>query len=309
MKKLIFMLTCFILCCYFDTRIIKAETMNLGEDGSYAFVYTIHTSDVDTTYYFEFTASGYPISEGETSVFYINSLGEYHFLTKLTTETYETDEEGIWLQSIQRGSATVSNDTDIQTLVLHCYVQYPSIAWEKYEVKGSLQEAQTPTPTPIPAPSLELNAYIEEGQAIAKYSVNGSTLVSSYIEFYEKSTLTNSEILINSEEFVSGSGSAKERMEPGKNYYYRLYCVYEQDGVQYEKEILSDNLMIADMELEDYRENGKITNFRTLILYIWEKFMALELTIEGYTVSFQQLFVYSMAAILVVSLLKGYSGR
>ena len=274
MKKWIFILTCFILCCSFDTRVTRAETMNLGEAGTYEFTYTTVTGEENITYHFKFIANGYPISEGETSVFYIDSSGESHFLVKLTTESYETDAEGIWLQSIQKGSIILSNDTDIQCFKVHFYAQYPTVDWTRYEVIGTLQESTTPTITPnptitpIPTPVLELNVHIADGKAIADYNVNGSTIINSSIELYEVNTITSSKILVDDTTFSSGTGSVSNFIEPGKIYNYRLCCTYEQDGVQQEIYLWSDDLIIEDEELEDYRETGKITNFRTLMLYI-----------------------------------------
>ena len=311
MKKWIFIVTCLVLCCYVNTKVIKAETIQLGEDGIYEFLYTIVTGEENTTYQFHFTASGYPINEDETSVFYLDSSGESHFVMKITTEQYDTDEEGVWLQSTQKGSITLPKDADIQSFIVQYYAQYPSTDWVRYEVLGTLQESIIPTitVTPIPTPSIELKISIEEGKAVANYNTSGSTIISSSIELYEVSTLTNVDILIDEETFFSGSGTMKHLMEPGKVYKYKLCCVYEQeDGIQYEESIWSDDITIKDKEIEDYRESGKITNFRTLMLYIWENVMTLELTIEGYTVTFQQLFVFSVVAVLVVGFFKGYIG-
>ena len=314
MKKWIFIVTCLVLCCYLNIKVVKAETMNLGEDGIYEFLYTIITGEEDITYQFQFIASGYPINEDETAVFYLDSSEESHFVMKLTTEQYDTDEEGVWLQSTQKGSITLPKDADVQSFIVQYYAQYPTTDWVRYEVLGTLQESIiptiTPTITPVPTPIVELKVSIEEGKAVANYNTSGSTIISSSIELYEVSTLTNVDILIDEETFFSGSGTMKHLMEPGKVYKYKLCCVYEQeDGIQYEESIWSDDITIKDKEIEDYRESGKITNFRTLMLYIWENVMTLEISIEGYSVSFQQLFTYSMVAMILVGFFRMYNGR
>ena len=48
MKRWIFIVTCLVLCCYVNTKVIKAETIQLGEDGIYEFLYTIVTGEENT---------------------------------------------------------------------------------------------------------------------------------------------------------------------------------------------------------------------------------------------------------------------
>ena len=95
-------------------------------------------------------------------------------------------------------------------------------------------------------------------------------------------------------------------MTPGKVYRYKLTYVFLRDGIQFEKFLWSDDLTIIDEELEDYRSNKKITNFRTLMLYVWEDVFALEVPIEGFHISFQTIFIWLMIAVLIIGFIKKY---
>ena len=174
--------------------------------------------------------------------------------------------------------------------------------------KPTPTNSPTPTPSPTPAPILELNAFATSKDAVAHYRTGGCTPVRSLIEFYEVDTSANILSKINSEQFLSGSGTMRNNMIPGKVYRYKLTYIYQQDGVQYEKFLWSDYLSIVDQELEDYRNNKRITNFRTLMLYVWEDVMALNLPIEGYNISFQTLFIWLMVAFAIIAFLKWYKG-
>lgn len=165
----------------------------------------------------------------------------------------------------------------------------------------------TPTPTPTPTPLLELYAYTTQNDAVAQYKTGGFIPIKSVIEFYEIDKVSGSKLKLDSYEFLSGSGIRRNSLIPGKVYRYKLTYIYEQDGVQYEKFIWSNDLSIIDKELEDYRTNKKITNFRTLMIYMWEDFLALELPIEGFNISFQTLLIWFMVASAIVLLFKWYN--
>lgn len=166
----------------------------------------------------------------------------------------------------------------------------------------------TPTPTPTPAPILELNAFVSDSTAVAQYYTGGCTPVKSTIEFYEVYTTADVLSKVNSESFVSGAGTVRNVMTPGKVYRYKLTYVYQRDGVQYEKYLWSDDLTVVDQELEDYRNSGKITNFRTLMMYIWENAMELEIPIEGYHLKFKYLFIWIMIASLGIFFWRKWNG-
>lgn len=164
----------------------------------------------------------------------------------------------------------------------------------------------TPIPTPTPTPILELNAFVTSKDAVAQYKTGGCTPVRSTIEFYEVDTSADILTKVNSEEFLSGTGTMRNTMTPGKVYRYKLTYVYQRAGIQYEKFLWSDDLTLVDQELEDYRSNKKITNFRTLMLYVWEEFMSLELPVEGFHISFQTVFIWVMVAIVLIWFIKKY---
>lgn len=164
----------------------------------------------------------------------------------------------------------------------------------------------TPTPSPTPAPILELNAYVDGSKAVAQYYTGGCEPVRSSIEFYEVDMAADVLTRVNSETFLSGAGTMRNSMTPGKVYRYKLTYIYQRDGIQYEKSLWSQDLTIVDQELEDYRNTGKITNFRTLMLYVWEKFMALEMLVEGFNISFQTLFIWGMVASVILWVIRQF---
>lgn len=164
----------------------------------------------------------------------------------------------------------------------------------------------TPTPTPTPGAVLELNAFADNKTAVAQYYTGGCEPVKSIIEFYEVDAVTDILTKVNSENFVSGAGTMRNTMTPGKVYRYKLTYVFQRDGIQYEKFLWSDDLTCVDQELEDFRKNGKITNFRTLMIYTWENILSLELPIEGFHISFQTLFIWLMIAVVLIWFFKKY---
>lgn len=166
----------------------------------------------------------------------------------------------------------------------------------------------TPKPSPTPAPKLELNAFVSGSTAVAQYYTGGCTPVKSTIEFFEVDSLVGSLSKINSETFVSGAGTMRNSMVPGKAYRYKLTYVYNRDGVQYEDFLWSDDLVIIDQELAEYRNNGKIHNFRTLMLYTWENILEIELPIEGFHISFKSLFIWFMIAVLAIYFWRRWNG-
>lgn len=165
----------------------------------------------------------------------------------------------------------------------------------------------TPTPSPTPAPTLQLKAYVDNNTAVAEYYTGGCTPVKSMIEYYEVGTGTLLSKL-NSETFLSGAGTMENFMEPGKVYRYKLTYIYQHDGIQYEKFLWSDDLSIKDQELEDYRESGKITNFRTLMLYTWENIMDIDIPVEGFELKARDLFIWIMVASLAIFFWRRWNG-
>lgn len=158
----------------------------------------------------------------------------------------------------------------------------------------------TPTPTPTPGPTLELNAFVDDTIAVAQYYTGGCSPVKSIIEFYEVVETADILTRTNSETFLSGTGTMRNTMIPGKVYRYKLTYIYQRDGIQYEDFLWSQDLSIVDQELEDYRNNGKITNFRTAMICVWEQFMTLELPVEGFHISFKELFIWGMVASILL---------
>ena len=175
------------------------------------------------------------------------------------------------------------------------------------EITPDPTPTNTPTPTPTPGPILELNAFVTSKDAVAQYRTGGCTPIRSTIEFYEVDTSADILTKVNSEEFLSGTGTMRNTMIPGKVYRYKLTYIFQRDSVQFEKYLWSDDLTIIDQELEDYRSNKKITNFRTLMLYVWEDVMKLEIPIEGFHISFQSLFIWVMVAVVLIWFIKKYN--
>ena len=128
------------------------------------------------------------------------------------------------------------------------------------------------------------------------------------IEFYEVDRLSDSVMKLDGENFLSGAGTRSDNMEPGKWYRYKLTYIFERDGVIFERYIWSEDLTITDKELDDYNQTGKITNFRTLILFIWNDLMDLEIPVEGYHVKIRSLFLWIMIAGLGIWFYKKWNG-
>lgn len=166
----------------------------------------------------------------------------------------------------------------------------------------------TPAPTPTPTPLLQLHAYVDNNKAVAEYKTGGCVPIKSIIEFYEVDRLSDSAMKIDGENFLSGAGTRSDNMEPGKWYRYKLTYIFERDGVIFERYIWSEDLTITDKELDDYNQTGNITNFRTLILFIWNDLMDLEIPIEGYHVKIRSLFLWTLIAGLGIWFYKKWNG-
>lgn len=166
----------------------------------------------------------------------------------------------------------------------------------------------TPTPTPTPTPELKLKAYVDNNQAVAEYYTGGCTPVKSMIEFYMLDLATNSTLKIDGETFLSGAGSRTDAMELGKIYRYKLTYVYQRSGIQYTEEIWSGDLTLVDHELEDYKTNGQVINFRTLMLWLWEDVMELTIPIEGFNIKARTLFIWILIASAGVFFFKKWNG-
>ena len=336
MKKWIFIIVLFIFVAVSEVLFVYAETFAPGEEGYFEFNYTAEVGSTSTKYYFEFSAYGYPC--GSTNyIRYYDSNDELHWVCELDPKEWNKDSQGNFISCIYDGSATLSNDLDIKDIVVcfHYDLDASNLSVSK-ALSGTLVESvvvpevtpdieepdpeeptpeitpdptptNTPTPTPTPGPILELNAFVTSKDAVAQYRTGGCTPVKSLIEFYEVDTSTDILTKVNSEQFLSGSGTMRNTMTPGKVYRYKLTYVFQRDGIQYEKFIWSDDLTIVDQELEDYRSNKKITNFRTLMLYIWEEFMSLELLVEGFNISFQAIFIWGMVAVVIIWFIKKYN--
>ena len=166
----------------------------------------------------------------------------------------------------------------------------------------------TPTPSPTPTPELKLKAYVDNNQAVAEYYTGGCTPVKSMIEFYMIDLAANSTLKIDGETFLSGAGSRTDSMQLGKVFRYKLTYVYQRSGVQYTEEIWSGDLTLVDEELEDYRATGQVNNFRTLILWIWEEVMEINVPIEGFNLKMRNLFIWIMIASIAVVFYKKWNG-
>ncbi len=335
MKRYFFALLLLLSVVTAGKSIAFADVYLPGNVGNYEFNYTEERGETTTTYNFEFIASGYPV-DSDHQVRWYDSEGNDNYLGKLTVRN-QYDDNGDWLECISTGSWTLSNDLDIDHFTVKFGYQHGSVSWTYYELGATCQETSivdppvitpeitpevtpdveeptpeitpeiTPEPTPTEAPILELNAFVTSKDAVAQYKTGGCTPVRSTIEFYEVDTAADILSKINSEQFISGSGTMRNTMTPGKVYRYKLTYVYQRDGIQYEKFLWSDDLTIVDQELEDYRSNKRITNFRTLMLYVWEDVMSLELPIEGFNISFQTWYIWLMVALALIWFIKKYN--
>ncbi|MBO5177713.1 MAG: hypothetical protein J6C07_09665 [Lachnospiraceae bacterium] len=338
MKKWIFIIVLFIFVAVAEVLFVYAETYAPGEEGYFEFNYTAEVGSTSTKYYFEFSAFGYPIGSSNV-VRYYDSNDDLHYVCTLESKEWNSDSEGHFVSCIYEGEATLANDLDIKDIVV-CFhyeqdaanlsvskalsgtlvdstvipeitpdIEEPDPEEPTPEITPDPTPTNTPTPTPTPGPILELNAFVNSKDAVAQYRTGGCTPVKSLIEFYEVNTSADILTKINSEQFLSGSGTMRNTMTPGKVYRYKLTYVFQRDGIQYEKFLWSDDLTIVDQELEDYRSNKKITNFRTLMLYVWEEVMSLELPVEGFKIEYKQIFIWTMLAAILIYFFKLWTDK
>lgn len=337
MKRWIFTIAVLILLTLVPENVVNAEVLTTEEGGIYKFTYTADIGETSTNYYFEFFVYDKP-TYSSVIVRYYDSEGELNYICTLNAKEWETDENGTFLKGAYDGKASLINSLDIQQIVVCFNIDGTDLSDVNIlagtlvdssedepdptpeitpEVTPDVEEpdptpeitpdptpTSTPTPTPTEAPILELNAFVTSKDAVAQYKTGGCTPVKSTIEFYEVDTSADILTKINSEQFISGTGTMRNNMTPGKVYRYKLTYIYQRNGIQYEKFLWSDDLSIVDQELEDYRTNKKITNFRTLMLYVWEDVMALELPVEGFHISFQTFFIWIMVALAILGFIK-----
>lgn len=173
----------------------------------------------------------------------------------------------------------------------------------------TLEPTVEATPTPVvPNPDIYINVYVSGWNVIAEYSTGGHIPISSTITLYQIYDNGN-KIAIDSETFISGDGSISININPTYNYQYKISYTYEcEDGNQYTDEEWSEILKPEDEELDNYRENPRIYNLRTLMLYIWENVMELTIPIEGFEIPIKTLFIWIIIASLLVFFYRKFSG-
>jgi len=159
----------------------------------------------------------------------------------------------------------------------------------------------TPSPTPTIGPDMVLDVDLDGTATTAAYYTGGYSPVFSYIELYE---ISGYEILLEREQFLSGSGTRTDTLQKGKTYRYKLTYIFDDNGSRYTRELWSDDIYVADPELDDYLQSGKIYNFRTLIAYIWDDVFELELPVEGFRIKFKTIFIWVMVAGAIIVFFK-----
>ena len=181
---------------------------------------------------------------------------------------------------------------------------------EPTEITPTPEPTETiPTPTPVIPPDIDINAYVSGWNVIAEYNIiNGYIPISATITLYQIDNNGN-KIAIDSDILISNNGSITININPTYNYQYKISYTYEcEDGNQYTDEEWSDILKPEDEELDNYRENPRIYNLRTLMLYIWENVMELTIPIEGFEIPIKTLFIWIIIASLLVFFYRKFSG-
>lgn len=95
-------------------------------------------------------------------------------------------------------------------------------------------------------------------------------------------------------EYVDGSGSVSFEGDIGEWYYCQIqYWYYDDSGqLQYEN-LVSDVFQITS-------SYNPFANLHSIMRWIWDDLFEVEITYEGYTVSFKQIFMFGLVAPLVI---------
>ncbi len=169
----------------------------------------------------------------------------------------------------------------------------------------------TPDVTPEPEPVVTLNVNVNGFDSVSTYYTGGMDSVSSYFEIqwymYGKDDPDGIYDTMDRVSFVDGRGTYKYTLTRGEWYRAMVsYTYLDSDGVEQTKEVYSDFF-------QGYEGGNPIViwNLKSLLEWVWNELMELELTYEGFTISFKQLFLFALIAptlILFIIYLVGMYG-
>lgn len=154
----------------------------------------------------------------------------------------------------------------------------------------------TATPTPKPTPEAWVDVTVSGSLADIAYFTGGMDSVSSRFElewylygideddpFYD---------VIEWADFIDGHGSYSQKLVPDT--WYRAKVVYrysDSGGVLREVVAYSDYFQAQKPPRSRY-----IRNLKELMAWVWDSLLEIEITYEGFTISFKQIFLFTLIA-------------
>ena len=161
-----------------------------------------------------------------------------------------------------------------------------------------------PTPTVIPTvkpedvsePYLSVDVNVYGTNATIYYYTGGMDSVSSYLELqwfmYGKDDTDGIYDTMDRVDFVDGCGTYKGNLSNGE--WYRAYLSYtyvDANGKEQTKVVYSDFFQASNNE-----KNIVIWNLKSLLDWIWTSLFEIPITYEGFTITFKQIFLFSLIA-------------
>ena len=161
----------------------------------------------------------------------------------------------------------------------------------------------TPKPTPTSAPVVTLDVSLDGLESDFDYYTGGCDSVSSYFEIrYFVNGSDDPDGIYDTVDrvtFVDGKGSYSYILSNGEDYQAVVsYTYLDTSGTKQTKVVYSEFFQAGGAPVGS---NPKVIwNLKSLMAWVWNDLMEIPITYEGFTVTFKQIFLFSMVAPTII---------